>query len=81
MTASSRYVPARVNKFRVVQDLVAGDNVINNNLALTASPTQVDVLDNATGKETAHRITAETANSVTIQVSAAATNRRITVLG
>lgn len=68
-------------KFRVVQNLVAGANVITHNLALTNTAVIVEVRDNTTGELTVVSVTNETANSVTLTVSMAATGQRITIIG
>ena len=70
-----------VQKFRVVQALVVGANVVAHNLALANFAAVVDVRDNATGATIAVSITAETTNSVTITVAGAVAAGRITVLG
>jgi hypothetical protein len=69
-------------KFRVVQNLSAGNNVITHNLAL-ASPfaTIVEVRDNSTGSIINHRVISETTNTVTINIPIATTNSRITIIG
>jgi hypothetical protein len=69
-------------KFRIVQNLSAGSNTINHNLAL-ASPfaTIVEVRNNLTGSTIEHRVTSETTNTVTINVTVPTTNSRITIIG
>lgn len=70
-----------LKKFRAVQNLVAGNNVINHNLGLSNSAVIVETRDNATGSLTASSVVSETANSTTISVSNAQTNVRITIIG
>ena len=66
-------------KFRVVQALVPGANVIAHNLALTSTVAQVDVRDNTSGAIITAAVTAETANTITLNVGAAVVAARITV--
>jgi hypothetical protein len=61
--------------FRVVQPLVAGNNVIVDNAGFTAR--EVEVRNTATGAEIAVRIVAESTNSVTIFVPVAVASARI----
>jgi hypothetical protein len=69
-------------KFRIVQNLAIGANVIAHNLGLVAPfAVQVDTLDDATGALIASRVTGETANTTTITATVASTNVRITILG
>jgi hypothetical protein len=71
-----------VKKFRAVQALVAGNNVITHNLGvLTPFAVQVEVRDNGTGAIVTARVVTETANSTTINVGAAVASARITILG
>lgn len=70
-----------LGKFRVVAALVAGDNTITHNLGLSDSSVIVDVRDNATGAIISARVTAEASNSITLNVAAAITNVRITIIG
>jgi hypothetical protein len=61
--------------FRVVQPLVAGNNVIVDNAGFTAR--EVEVRNTATGAEIAVRVVAESTNSVTIFVPVAVASARI----
>jgi hypothetical protein len=69
--------------FRIVQPLVAGNNVIIHNLGAVAVgagfSTEVEVRDNATGATITARVVAETANSVTLFVPVAVAAARITI--
>lgn len=65
--------------FRVVAPLAAGNNVVTHNLG-GATPALVEVRNNVTGAEVAVRVTAETANSVTITVGAPIASARITIV-
>lgn len=71
-----------VQKFRVVQALAAGNNVVVHSLGLlTPFAAEVEVRDNTTGAIISARVTVETTNSITLNVGAAVTAARITVLG
>lgn len=63
--------------FRVVQPLVAGNNVIVDNAGFTAR--EVEVRNAATGAEIAVRVVAESTNSVTIFVAVAVASARISI--
>lgn len=63
--------------FRVVQPLVAGNNVITHNLGF--SPVEVEVRNNATGSEISVNVVAESTNSVTIFVPVAVAQARISI--
>lgn len=66
-----------VDVFRVIQPLVAGNNVIAHPLGL--SPVEVEVRNNATGAEIAVRVVAESLTSVTINVPVAVAAARISI--
>jgi hypothetical protein len=64
--------------FRVVQPLVAGNNVITHNLGF--APVMVEVRNNnAAGAIITHGIVAESTNSVTISVGVAVAMVRISI--
>lgn len=63
--------------FRVVQPLVAGNNVIVDNAGFTAR--EVEVRNTATGAEIAVRVVAESTNSVTIFTPVAVASARISI--
>jgi hypothetical protein len=63
--------------FRVVQPLVAGNNVITHGLGY--SPVMVEVRNNANGAIISHNVVAESTNSVTISVGVAVAFARISV--
>ena len=62
---------------RVVQPLVAGNNVITHNFGF--SPVEVEVLNNATGAIISARVVAESTNTVTIFVPVAGALARISL--
>ena len=80
-TAGRLGVVNKFGKFRVVQNLAAGNNVISHNLALSNTSVIVDIRNDTTGAEVANRVVAEAANSTTIWVPAAITPARITIIG
>ena len=80
-TAGRLGVVNKFGKFRVVQNLAAGNNVISHNLALSNTSVIVDIRNDTTGAEVANRVVAEAANSTTIWVAAAITPARITIIG
>ena len=61
--------------FRVVQPLVAGNNVITDNAGFTSR--QIEVRNNVTGAEIAVRVIAESTNSFTIFTPVAVASARI----
>jgi hypothetical protein len=63
--------------FRVVQPLVAGNNVITHNFGF--SPVEVEVRNNATGAIISARVVAESTNTVTIFVPVAVALARISL--
>jgi hypothetical protein len=65
--------------FRVVQNLVAGNNAITHNLALGLTPVIVETRDNTTGALIATRVVTEATNSITINATVAYPNVRISV--
>ena len=62
---------------RVVQPLVAGNNVITHNFGF--SPVEVEVLNNATGAIISARVVAGSTNTVTIFVPVAVALARISL--
>jgi hypothetical protein len=62
---------------RVVQPLVAGNNVITHNLGF--APVEVEVLNNATGSPISARVVGESTNTVTIFVPVAVAAARISI--
>lgn len=62
---------------RAVQPLVAGNNVITHNLGF--APVEVEVRNNATGALISALVTAESTNSVTINVAVAVASARISI--
>jgi hypothetical protein len=62
---------------RIVQPLVAGNNVITHNLGF--SPLMVEVRNNATGAIISARVIAESTNTVTIFVPVAVALARISL--
>lgn len=71
-----------LQKFRVVQALAAGANVITHSLGLTTPfATEVEVRDDSNGALITARVTVEAANAVTIDVGSAVASARITVIG
>ncbi|MGL5736911.1 MAG: hypothetical protein ACRCYS_18760 [Beijerinckiaceae bacterium] len=70
-------IAAGIDVFRVIQPLVAGNNVIAHPLGL--SPVEVEVRNNATGAEIAVRVVAESLTSVTINVPVAVAAARISI--
>jgi hypothetical protein len=63
--------------FRVVQPLVAGNNIIAHNLGF--SPVEVEVRNNATGGTISATVVAESTNSVTLFVPVAVASARISI--
>jgi hypothetical protein len=63
--------------FRVVQPLVAGNNVITHNFGF--APVEVEVRNNANGAIITATVVAESTNSVTIFVPVAVASARISV--
>jgi hypothetical protein len=71
-----------LKKFRVVQNLVTGANLITDNLGLIAPfARNVEVRLDSTGELIACRVTLETNNTVTITTTAPVTGARITIIG
>jgi hypothetical protein len=71
-----------LKKFRVVQNLVTGANLITDNLGLTTPfARNVEVRLDSTGELIACRVTLETNNTVTITTTAPVTGARITIIG
>ncbi len=71
-----------VKKYRIVQNLVAGNNTITHNLALlTPFATVVEVRDNLTGALIATRVITELTNTLIINVTAPVINATITIIG
>ena len=70
-----------LQKFRVVQALVLGNNTITHSLALASTPVMVEVRDNKTGAIITARVVTETANTTVIDVGAAVASARITIIG
>lgn len=68
-------------KYRVVQGLSSGNNLITHNLGLSNTATIVEVRDNVTGSEISVRVLSESTNSLVINVPSALTNCRITIMG
>jgi len=68
-------------KFRTTVALAAGANVIVHALGLTDTAVMVEVRDGVTGEIIATRVTAETSDDVTIDVTAAVASARITIIG
>jgi len=75
------FLDSGAKKYRTVQNLVVGNNIINHNLALTTTPVMLETRDNVTGSLVASRVVSETANTTTINVSSAISNVRITIIG
>lgn len=63
--------------FRVVQPLVAGNNVITHNLGF--SPVEVEVRNNANGAIISATVVAESTNTTTIFVPVAVASARISI--
>jgi hypothetical protein len=63
--------------FRVVQPLVAGNNVITHNFGF--APVEVEVRNNATGAIITATVVAESTNSVTIFVPVAVASARVSL--
>jgi hypothetical protein len=75
--SGSNIVVPRNDVFRVVQPLVAGNNVITHNLGF--SPVEVEVRDTITGALVAVRAINETNNSVVLRVAVAMTSVKISI--
>lgn len=83
MVARTSYIKTggALAKFRAVVNLVAGANVINDNLALAAPFARlVEMFEHTTGEAVNARVTVETANTFTITAAVALANVRITVI-
>lgn len=69
-----------LRKYRVVQALVAGTNLITHNLNLQAPiASMVELRDDATGVTILARVSAEAPNTLTITVATAVSAARITI--
>jgi hypothetical protein len=65
--------------YRIVQNLIAGNNVINHNLNLSNVPVIVETRDNVTGQVIDIRVITETSNNVTIFTTVPYNNVRISI--
>lgn len=63
--------------FRIVQPLVAGNNVITHGLG--SAPVEVEVRNAANGAVITHRVVVEAPNAVTISVAVAVGSARVSV--
>jgi hypothetical protein len=63
--------------FRVVQPLVAGNNVITHNLGF--APVECEIRNNANGAIITHNVVAESTNSVTVSVGVAVLLAKISI--
>jgi hypothetical protein len=66
--------------FRTVVNLVAGNNTVNHNLGLTNPSVIVETRDNITGALISTRVVTEASNSITLNVSSAISNVRISII-
>lgn len=69
--------PPQSDVFRVVQPLVAGNNVITHNLGFSA--VSINVYNDATGSIIDHRVVAESTMTTTIFVAVAVAMARISL--
>ena len=71
----------QIRKYRVVQNVTAGNNVIIHDLNMPALAVIVETRDNTTGNQLASRVVGESATTTTIYFAVSQTNVRITIIG
>lgn len=73
------YVSERVTGQRIIQDLVAGNNIITHNLGLIDPRIMLDARLNNTGSQLDIRVVNESSNTITVFASVPITNARLTI--
>lgn len=69
----------RVTGQRIIQNLVAGNNIITHNLGLIDPRIILDSRINSTGAELDIRVVDEASNTITVFAAVATTNARLTI--